>query len=290
MNLYDILEAEEDKDKSEPKRGTDKPDFSKMVGGTSKGLLGKPVTAVKGGAAALLTMGKGPIKGIIGAATELLKKKHFMKILKGAKKTGKVIRTVYAYAVAPQSAKQRVKDLIRNWPNLKFRILNIWQLIYPDIDEPNDKYTSVTYSSMGIKLHQSTLNKDDEVVKQYLKDFTKEQAVEPKEIEEPKEASEELVMSVNDTLGALEEEILTEAFGLPPITALLARWKYTKQIERLAAQMQTGLPAPALIRHRLWVAQVYDTARNKTYLHIFDGISKEQPIQKMEFEGKYDYI
>lgn len=80
-----------------------------------------------------------------------------------------------------------------------------------------------------------------------------------------------------------ENEVISEAFGLPPANALLAKWRFS--IGQKGAKVKT-----TLIRYRLWVLQAYDRSRNRTYVAVFDAVSPQNPIDTYTYEGKEEFI
>ena len=240
--------------------------------------------AIAGKAAAL------PFLGLVKKGADKEKNSIFKKLMAGGGKllkTGtKIVKTAYAYAVAPKHLRNVIKKLWRAWPSLRIRLINLWVLIYPDIHDPK-KSSVVYYAPNGAKLVQTSISNEDAA------EFTKKVSSKSKGQEEiskiEQEEKEIIKQELNsdgieyNELDMIEEEILNEVLGLPPVAALLGRWKYGKDA--------------TLVRYRIWVLQFFDTARNKTYVSVYDAIPQEleegeelKPIQTFSYEGKQEVI
>lgn len=257
----------------------------------AKALVTTPTKVAVKGLAAAGQMAAFPVTGAIAAAVPLVKniltKKFFKAAGKVLQKSGKILRAAYGYAMAPPNVKADLQKYIWAFPALRIRLVNLWVLIYEDIagieepeepEEPGEfkekaKYHVVFYSPLGVKLVRTTLSGSQ--LKEGIK-TAKEAAAVP---EPEKKKAPEKTESLTDMLNTIEEEILNEALGLPPTAALLARFKY----KRLVGDAQ-------LVRYRIWIIQIYDTARDITYIRVYDGVHAKQPIEKFDYEGKRDIL
>ena len=235
-----------------------------------------------GAAKAVGEVGAMPIKALVGAGSEK-EGGPFKKLMSQGgqmlRGVGKAVKTVYAFSIAPREVRRQLYKLWRQAPDMKLRLLNLWVLLYPDLHD-DERYNVVYYAPTGQKLVQTSIGKDE------AKTITPKLAEPEKESKEKAAEIQKEVESLNmeyNELDLLEEEILDEAFGLPPATALLARWKYQGMAK------EKGKKA-ILVRYRIWVVQLYDTARNKTYINVYDAVQKKQPVTTFEYEGKQEIL
>lgn len=301
-----------------------------------KQLAGKmatvPAGAIAGGYKATAALGSFPVRGIVAIVSaytgSMFTKEGFKKFSEGIKKVGKFANMAYAYSTGPEEVRKQAKALWRHMPWVRLRIVNYWALVYRDL-ENIEEVNIVYYSPNGTVLVNTTSNAED----LYKKAADKERETETEEPAEggkkssvkkpeggvagaaPEPANDSL--DVPSTLNMLQEEVLEEVLGLPPIGALVARWKQYGQVkeyvrkekEKLAEKdpdtgkikepikfsrdemnKKYGKFLPLLVRHRVWLFQIWDTARDKTYIFAFDEVHEEQPFDKMSYEGRTQMI
>jgi len=291
--------------------------------GKGEGAIGKiPFVRTLAGAGKIAGQTLGlPLAGFVSASNEKGEKSLFKQL--GAQsgklfRTGaKAVKVAYAYAVAPKHVRNAIKKLWRAWPNLKIRLMNIWVLIYPDMHNPNT-YSVVYYAPDGSKLVQTSVSKEEaeemkvqpetagakairkieggnKAKKKIVGNKAKKKIVGNKAIKKieggnkAKTEAEDIKIEIRsmgmeyDQLDMIEEEIMNEALGLPPAAALLARWKYGK--------------SATLVRYRIWILQFFDSARNKTFISIYDALPQKlepgeelNPIHKFAYQGKQEMI
>ena len=322
--------------------------FDLMEAGVMTGLakdIGKAATT------GAFTMPVDVAKGFIGFLTNTtFSKSYWEKNGAAFKELGKLFLGTYAYLRAPSYVKQFMRKMIKYLPHLRARLINLWTLIYPDLEtmgEKEQKYNVIMYSPVGRILARRTISEEDakEFIEQSgesegegLKPIKKARKVRKAAAKQEKEPASDLTgkfdkklakaqrqvaklennesISLDDFLDLTEQEILSEALGLPPLKIIADKLRFSEDLRKPCPKCHgTGYIvkngqkvtcpvcqgtgsiyaakiAPTIIRFRLWIVQVYDERRNKTYLFVFDTVSPpdKQPVDKWSYEGKQDII
>jgi len=209
---------------------------------------------------------------------------------------GRILKTTYAFVTAPKTVRRHFMKYLRFMPNLRMKLINLWAMAYPDVGRgkgEEEQFVVVVYSPTGNILARTNIgSKEMKMLQKAPRKPGAEQEKDTFSKQEPLEKSteqEEIVkgfevidtMTMDKYLDILEEEILNEIAGIvPPMRVFF---------DKFAISKATGIQ-PVIIRYRLWIMQVYDSAKNVTYVMVFDAISDEQPIEKFEYEGKEDFI
>jgi len=288
------------------------------------------------GSAAMTGAFKMPVdlaKGFIGFLTNTtFSKKYWEKEADTFKQLGRIFLGVYAYTRAPDYVKRFMRKMLKFLPNVKARLINLWTLIYPDIessrnDEKGQQYNIIMYSPTGRVLARRTISEKEAI--EYIKSAGEEAPGTEKGVfKEPKlstkraakwrkQASQQKESkSLASFLDTTEEEILSEALGLPPLKIISDKLRFSEDLYRKCptchgageivqngqkiecptchgtGRVYTAKIAPTIVRFRLWIVEVYDDVRNKTYLFVFDTVSPpdKQPVDKWSYEGKQDII
>lgn len=261
---------------------------------------------------------------------------------------GKIFLGAYAYIRAPKYVKEFMRKMVKFLPNVKARLINIWTLIYPDLEDEK-QYNIIMYSPTGQVLARRTITEKEaeEYIEQYMtnpetgeqyphgrsifgqvkranKAYAKQmQPAEPKTkmtkaAKKAERAMDKLKninvenVNLNDFLDFTEEEVISEALGLPPIKAVYDKIRFSEGLLKPCpvchgtgevnghtcpkchgtGVVYTAKIAPTLLRFRLWIVEVYDDTRNKTYMFVFDSVSPpdKQPVDKWSYEGKQDIL